>query len=151
MNFETLLYDVEDGVATISLNRPDKYNAFNTQMADELRTAWNEVKTSPDVVCAIVTGVGERAFCTGMDVADVASGDAKGTGTLSRDDAPWNHLTAIQNRCWKPVITAVNGMVNGGGLHFIADSDLIVCALTPGRRDKRGQNQGECRRTSEYR
>ena len=128
MNFETLLYDVEDGVATISLNRPDKYNAFNTQMADELRTAWNEVKTSPDVVCAIVTGVGERAFCTGMAVADVASGDAKGTGTLSRDDAPWNHLTAIQNRCWKPVITAVNGMVNGGGLHFIADSDLIVCA-----------------------
>ena len=128
MNFETLLYDVEDGVATISLNRPDKYNAFNTQMADELRTAWNEVKTSPDVVCAIVTGVGERAFCTGRDVADVASGDAKGTGTLSRDDAPWNHLTAIQNRCWKPVITAVNGMVNGGGLHFIADSDLIVCA-----------------------
>ncbi len=128
MNFETLLYDVEDGVATITLNRPDKYNAFNTQMADELRTAWNEVKTSPDVVCAIVTGVGERAFCTGMDVADVASGDAKGTGTLSRDDAPWNHLTAIQNRCWKPVITAVNGMVNGGGLHFIADSDLIVCA-----------------------
>ena len=128
MNFETLLYDVEDGVATISLNRPDKYNAFNTQMADELRTAWNEVKTSPDVVCAIVTGAGERAFCTGMDVADVASGDAKGTGTLSRDDAPWNHLTAIQNRCWKPVITAVNGMVNGGGLHFIADSDLIVCA-----------------------
>ena len=128
MNFETLLYDVEDGVATITLNRPDKYNAFNTQMADELRTAWNEVKTSPDVVCAIVTGVGERAFCTGMDVADVASGAAKGTGTLARDDAPWNHLTAIQNRCWKPVITAVNGMVNGGGLHFIADSDLIVCA-----------------------
>ena len=128
MNFETLLYDVEDGVATITLNRPDKYNAFNTQMADELRTVWEQVKTSPDVVCAIVTGSGERAFCTGMDVADVASGDAKGTGTLSREEAPWNHLTAVQNRCWKPVITAVNGMVNGGGLHFIADSDLIVCA-----------------------
>ena len=128
MNFETLLYDVEDGVATITLNRPDKYNAFNTQMADELRTVWEQVKTSPDVVCAIVTGSGERAFCTGMDVADVASGDAKGTGTLSREEAPWNHLTAVQNRCWKPVITAVNGMVNGGGLHFIADSDLIVCS-----------------------
>jgi enoyl-CoA hydratase/carnithine racemase len=127
MNFKTLLYDVEDGVATITLNRPDKYNAFNTQMADELRTVWNEVKTSPDVVCAIVTGSGERAFCTGMDVADVASGEAKGSGILSREEAPWNHLTAVQNRCWKPVITAVNGMVNGGGLHFIADSDLIVC------------------------
>ena len=84
MNFKTLLYDVEDGVATITLNRPDKYNAFNTQMADELRTVWNEVKTSPDVVCAIVTGSGERAFCTGMDVADVASGEAKGSGILAQ-------------------------------------------------------------------
>lgn len=128
MRFETLLYDVEDGVATITLNRPDKYNAFNTTMADELRDAWNAVKTSADVVCAIVTGAGERSFCTGMDVADVASGDAKGTGAVSREDAPWNRLTAVQNQCWKPVITAVNGMVNGGGLHFIADSDLIVCA-----------------------
>ncbi len=128
MNFETLLYDVDDGVATITLNRPDKYNAFNAQMADELRTAWNEVKTSPDVVCAIVTGAGDRAFCTGMDVADVASGESKGSGMVSREDAPWNHLTAVQNKCWKPVITAVNGMVNAGGLHFIADSDLIVCA-----------------------
>ena len=128
MDFEHILYDVEDGVATITLNRPDKHNAFNAKMADELRDAWNAVSTSADVVCAIVTGAGERSFCTGMDVADIASGDSKGSGTVSRDEAPWNHLTAVQNECWKPVITAVNGMVNGGGLHFIADSDLIVCA-----------------------
>jgi enoyl-CoA hydratase/carnithine racemase len=49
---------------------------------------------------------------------------------MSREDAPWFHLTAIQNRCWKPVVTAVNGMVCGGGLHFIADADLIVCSET---------------------
>ncbi len=128
MDFETLLYDTEDGVATIVLNRPDRHNAFNETMAGELRQAWNAVKSDPEVVCAILTGAGERALCTGMDVADVASGEAKGTGTLSREDAPWFQLTAIQNRCWKPVITAVNGMVVGGGLHFIADSDLIVCA-----------------------
>jgi enoyl-CoA hydratase/carnithine racemase len=127
-DFETLLYDVEDGVATIVLNRPEKYNAFNALMADELRSAWAAIRTDPDVVCAIVTGSGDRSFCTGMDVADVASGASVGSGKLSLEDAPWNHLTAIQNRCWKPVITAVNGMVNGGGLHFIADSDLIVCA-----------------------
>jgi E-phenylitaconyl-CoA hydratase len=127
-NFETLLYDVEDGVATIVLNRPEKYNAFNALMAEELQRAWATVQSSPDVVCAIITGAGDRSFCTGMDVADVASGSSLGSGTLSREEAPWNHLTAVQNRCWKPVITAVNGMVNGGGLHFIADSDLIVCA-----------------------
>ena len=128
--FETLLYEVEDGVATITLNRPDRHNAFNTTMASDLERAWRIVKTSPDVVCAIVTGAGEKAFCTGMDVADVASGQALGSGRQSRDQVPWNRLTAIQNRCWKPVIAAVNGMVVGGGLHFVADADLVVCSET---------------------
>jgi enoyl-CoA hydratase/carnithine racemase len=66
-----------------------------------------------------------------MDVADVASGKAKRSpeaAEMKRQDQPWFKLTAIQNRCWKPVITAVNGMVVGGGLHFIADSDLILCS-----------------------
>jgi enoyl-CoA hydratase/carnithine racemase len=128
MDFETLLYEVEDGVATLTLNRPERYNAFNLTMARELRAAWDAVKTDPEVVCAIVTGAGEKAFCTGMDISDVASGDARDSGTVSREDAPWMHLTAIHNQCWKPVITALNGMVVGGGLHFVADSDLIVCA-----------------------
>ena len=126
--FETLLYEVEDGVATLTLNRPERHNAFNTTMATELCAAWEVIKRDPEVVCAIVTGAGERAFCTGMDVADVASGEAKGSGKLSREDAPWFQLTAIQNKCWKPVITAVNGMVCGGGLHFVADSDLVICS-----------------------
>ena len=130
MDLETLLYDVKDGVATITLNRPDRYNAFNLTMANELKQVWQEVKTDGEVVCVIVTGAGSKAFCTGMDVADVASGEAKGSGTLAREDAPWFQLTAIQNKCWKPVITAVNGMVVGGGLHFIADSDLIVASET---------------------
>jgi enoyl-CoA hydratase/carnithine racemase len=128
MDFDTLGYEIADGVATITLNRPERHNAFNVAMAGELRSVWNEVKTDPDVVCAIVTGAGEKAFCTGMDVADVASGAAKRTAGVSRGETPWNQLTAVQNRCWKPVITAINGMVVGGGLHFVTDSDLIVCA-----------------------
>jgi enoyl-CoA hydratase/carnithine racemase len=129
VSFETLRYEVEGGVATLTLDRPDRHNAFNATMARELRAAWEAVKTDPAVVCAIVTGAGDKAFCTGMDVGDVASGDApRQTGRVSREEAPWFHLTAVQNRCWKPVITAVNGMVVGGGLHFVADSDLVVCA-----------------------
>jgi enoyl-CoA hydratase/carnithine racemase len=65
-----------------------------------------------------------------MDVTDVADGSARSTGTLPRSESPWFRLTAIQNRCWKPVITAVNGMVCGGGLHFVADSDLVICSET---------------------
>jgi E-phenylitaconyl-CoA hydratase len=78
-----------------------------------------------------VTGAGEKSFCTGMDVADVADGSAREEAErMERAEGKpfYAFLTAIQNRCWKPVITAVNGMVVGGGLHFIADSDLILAA-----------------------
>jgi enoyl-CoA hydratase/carnithine racemase len=131
MAYETIRYEAEGGVATLTLNRPERHNAFNLAMAKELRDAWAHVKQDPQVVCAIVTGAGERAFCTGMDVADVAAGAAlEEAARQEREDGKpfYRFLTAIQNRCWKPVITAVNGMVCGGGLHFIADSDLIVCS-----------------------
>jgi enoyl-CoA hydratase/carnithine racemase len=128
MKFETLLYEVQGGVALLTLNRPDRHNSLNLQMARELRQAWETVKADPEVVCVLLTGAGEKAFCTGMDMADVASGEAKASGQVSREESPWLHLTAIHNRCWKPVITAINGMVVGGGLHFVADSDLILCA-----------------------
>jgi len=123
--YETLLYRVEDGVATVTLNRPHRHNAFNTTMASELSQVWTSIREDPEVVCAIVTGAGEKAFCTGMDVDDVASGDA-----YERGDEPvaWDRLTPIQNRCWKPVIAAINGMTAGGGLHFVVDCDLVLCS-----------------------
>ena len=127
MEFETLLVEKSDGVATLTLNRPARHNALTLTMARELRRFWEIVKADPEVVCIIVTGAGEKALCTGMDVADVASGAASDRDA-DPDEQPWLHLTAIHNRCWKPVITAVNGMVVGGGLHFVADSDLVICA-----------------------
>jgi E-phenylitaconyl-CoA hydratase len=130
MNFETILYEKQDGAVTITLNRPERLNAFNLTMASELRAAWEAVRRDPEVVCVVLTGAGERALCTGMDVADVARDDTEESARTGRDESPWCHLTAVQNRCWKPVITAVNGMVCGGGLHFIADSDLIICSET---------------------
>jgi len=132
-SFETIRYEVRDGVATITLHRPERHNAFNVAMARELGVAWTEVKRDPGVVCAIVTGAGERAFCTGMDVAEVASGAAPEEARrmeAERGKPFYRFLTAIQNRCWKPVITAVNGMVVGGGFHFVADSDLVLCSET---------------------
>jgi enoyl-CoA hydratase/carnithine racemase len=127
-SFDTLLYEVADGVATLTLNRPERHNAFNKQMASDLQQAWTAIKGDPDVVCVVLTGAGDRAFCTGYDVSDVAAGDTAGEEKVPYDESPIIKLTAIHNRCWKPVITAVNGMVNGGGLHFVADSDLILAA-----------------------
>ncbi|HZO09380.1 MAG TPA: enoyl-CoA hydratase/isomerase family protein [Myxococcota bacterium] len=130
MGFESILYDVTDGVATITLNRPERHNAFNVAMAWELADAWARVKSDPAVVCAIVTGAGPRAFCTGMDLGDVSAGGTPAASVpTERDGKPFHrYLTAIQNRCWKPVITALNGMVVGGGFHFVADSDLVLAA-----------------------
>ncbi len=128
MAFETLLYEKADGVVTLTLNRPKQYNAFNLQMAGELQQAWSDIKSDPEVVVVVLTGAGEKAFCTGFDVTDVASGDTQGEEKVAYEDSPILKLTSIHNGCWKPVITAVNGMVNGGGHHFIADSDLIVAA-----------------------
>ncbi|MFN8625975.1 MAG: enoyl-CoA hydratase/isomerase family protein [Candidatus Binatia bacterium] len=130
MTFETIRYEQQERVVTITLARPERLNAFNLTMAQELRAAWETVKRDPDVVCVVLTGAGERAFCTGVDVADVAHGETQESAAAERQHSPWCHLTAVQNRCWKPVIAAVNGMVCGGGLHFIADSDLILCSQT---------------------
>jgi len=130
MGFGTILYEKENRVATITLNRPERLNAFNLTMARELKAAWEAVKQDPEVVCVVLTGAGDRALCTGMDVGDVTQGDVGESARAGRDESPWCHLTAVQNHCWKPVITAVNGMVCGGGLHFIAESDLIICAET---------------------
>jgi len=127
MEFETLLCEKSEGIATLTLNRPERHNALTLTMARELRRFWADVKADPEVVCIVLTGAGDKALCTGMDIADVASGEATDPNA-DPDEQPWLHLTAIHNRCWKPVITAVNGMVVGGGLHFIADSDLVVCA-----------------------
>jgi enoyl-CoA hydratase/carnithine racemase len=128
VRFETLRSEKSDGVATLTLNRPERLNAFNTAMARELRVFWEDAKADPDVVCVIVTGAGEKAFCTGADVTEVAASDTEARATESMEESPFLHMTAIHNRCWKPVITAVNGMVAGGGLHFVADADLVIAA-----------------------
>ena len=127
MSYETLLLDKRDGVAELTLNRPHRHNAIDSVMSRELPRAWAEIKADPEVVVVIVTGAGDRAFCTGFDVGDMAAGRTAGEeedrGTLASI-----RFTAIQNRCFKPVITAVNGMCCGGGLHFVADTDITLCS-----------------------
>jgi enoyl-CoA hydratase/carnithine racemase len=131
VSFETIRWEKSERVGTLTLHRPERHNAFNVAMARELRSAWEDARRDPEVVVVIVTGAGERAFCTGMDVADVADGSAREEAArMEREEGRpfYQFLTALQNRCWKPVVTAVNGMVCGGGLHFVADSDLILAA-----------------------
>ena len=128
MEFETLLYEKRDRVAVITLNRPERLNAINSVMSRELPRAWQQVMKDPEVVVAVLTGAGDRALCTGFDMLDFASGNTEVGEPEDRGSLASVRFNAIQNECWKPVITAVNGMATGGGLHFIAGSDLIVAA-----------------------
>ena len=121
-------YEVSDHVATITLDNQKARNAFDYEMCMELKRLWGVVNEDPDVRCAIVTGAGDKAFCTGWDLTSTASGESQDFAKGTRKAAPYNNITAVQNKCWTPVITAVNGMCNGGGLHFIADTDITIAA-----------------------
>jgi enoyl-CoA hydratase/carnithine racemase len=128
VQFSTITLERGGGVATLILNRPDRLNAINGRMSRELEAAWQQIERDPEVGVVVVSGAGDRALSTGFDVADVAAGTAEVGGEADRGKLSSLKLTGLQNRCTKPVITAVNGMVCGGGLHFVADSDLVVAA-----------------------
>jgi enoyl-CoA hydratase/carnithine racemase len=126
MRYETLSYDVADGVATITLDRLDKHNAVSDTMARELPVLWQQFAQDDSAQVAILTGAGEKAFCVGADMAEVPQLESGPDGPQLRDFR-W---TALQNNVWKPVICAVNGMAVGGGLHFVADSDVVLASDT---------------------
>jgi enoyl-CoA hydratase/carnithine racemase len=128
--YQTLLYDVADRVATITLNRPERLNAMNQALKDELRDAWRQVKNDPDVWCAILTGAG-KGFSTGADVEGLA------TGGFTRPDR-WRELALIEGivdlptprrqRVFKPVITAVNGACAGFSLDLVTEADVPIAS-----------------------
>jgi enoyl-CoA hydratase/carnithine racemase len=118
MPFERILFDIGDHVATITLNRPERLNATDDRTRTELGEAWAIVRDDPDVRVAIITGAGDRAFCAGQDIKATAAWGI-------RNKVPGSRL---HHGVWKPVICALNGLVVGGGLHQVADADLVVAA-----------------------
>jgi len=125
--YETLAYDERDGVAWVTLNRPDHYNAFTPTMQDELAGLWSDLKTNDDVRCVVLTGAGEKAFCTGIDRGGIATGDDFAFDPFDYDD-PGRQLGPKSNGLWKPVIAAVNGMACGGAFYFLGEVEFIIAA-----------------------
>ncbi len=111
---------------TLRLNRPDRKNALNRNMQRALENVWTEAKTDDDVRVVIVTGAG-NAFCAGADVGQLKN-SADNEATLEDDPIP--KFTARQCSLYKPVICAVNGVCAGAGLHFVADSDIVIASDT---------------------
>lgn len=120
---EPLLFDLADGIATLTLNRPHEGNSLTPPLLASLEQAWDRVEQDSEIRVAIITGTGERHFCTGASVSVLQVGE----GTLhNRPNAQVNRFSSRMCGVTKPVICAVNGLVNGGGLHFVADSDIVV-------------------------
>jgi enoyl-CoA hydratase/carnithine racemase len=124
-DFETITFDVVDHVATLILNRPDKLNSFNQRMANEVAAAWGTVREDEDIRVAVITAEGERAFCTGIDVAEGKWWDHE---PIFNQEDPGLLLGPKANLVWKPVIAALHGMVAGGGMYFVNESDFAICS-----------------------
>ena len=127
MNFETILYDVQDGILTITLNRPDRLNAFNNAMRDEVIAALDAADADDEVKAIIFTGAG-RAFCAGADLGgggDTFNYKPKDTG-VPRDGG--GLLTLRIFECLKPVISACNGAAVGIGATMQCAMDIRLAS-----------------------
>jgi enoyl-CoA hydratase/carnithine racemase len=121
----TVLFEVAEHIATITLNRPDKLNAFNHRMTTEIAQLWQRVRDDDDIHVAVLRAAGDRAFCTGIDMTE---------GPWWNEQNMWNQedpgvlLGPKQHRVWKPVVTAVHGMAAGGAMYFVNESDIVICS-----------------------
>jgi enoyl-CoA hydratase/carnithine racemase len=125
--FETILYEAADGIATITLHRPDRLNAFDQAMLDELRAALDLSDADDEVRAVIVTGAG-RAFCAGADLsAGAKTFDYEAAeGGVPRDLA--GQFTLRVFRSLKPVIAAINGAAVGVGVTMLLAMDIRLAA-----------------------
>jgi enoyl-CoA hydratase/carnithine racemase len=130
MPFETVLFEIEDRIATITLNRPDRLNAMTQKMRDELRECWQRVKDDADIWVAIITGAG-RAFCSGADVEVLAAGGSPKPDVwrkLSVHEIIHGLPTPRRMNVHKPVIAAVNGVVTGVSLDLVTEADIPIAS-----------------------
>ena len=127
-DFREILYDRNDGVARITLNRPEAYNAYSTLTLTELARAVRIAATDDRVGVIVLTGVGSKAFCTGGDVKEYA------TRFIPRPHDYWKYMEVFRSavesllRCGKPTIARLNGIVIGGGNELHLACDLSVAA-----------------------
>ncbi len=130
MKFETILYDVKDEILTITLNRPDRLNAWTRQMLSDLLAAFDAADADDNVGAVVITGAG-RGFCAGADLSGGGGSTFKGAGNEPGLDELGDSGGAASRRifrCLKPVIVAFNGPAVGVGMTMTLSADIRIAA-----------------------
>ena len=129
MEYTNIIYKKENGIARITINRPEVMNALNAETVKELSHALNEAKNNESVRVVILTGSGEKAFIAGADIHEIKASFDKGS-MAAKDEfsLPGQGLVTTIERLGKPVIAAVNGYALGGGSEIIQACHLVIAS-----------------------
>ena len=128
MPYQCILFDQTDGVARLTLNRPDRLNSFNTDMHAEVREALAQVRDDANCRVLVITGAG-RGFCAGQDLSDRAVSPAGAKTDLGESiELRYKPLVLALRAMPKPVIAAVNGVAAGAGANIALACDLVIAA-----------------------
>jgi len=128
MNWEHVLLDKKDHIATITLNRPEKLNAFGGRMRQEIEEVVADVCADKDIRVIVLTGAG-KAFCVGGDVSEFVGGTTRALTEMSPSERPpMSRIVLALNAVEKPVIAAVNGVAAGGGANLALACDIRIAS-----------------------
>lgn len=120
-------FHVEDGVALVTINRPDKSNALDHAHYDALSRAWRQVRDDDAIRVAVITGAGDKSFCAGADLKSFVGAPPSLAALMNTQQG---QLLNRGLEVWKPVVAAVNGHCLGGGMTLLLATDLRVCVPT---------------------
>ena len=125
MTYEAIRYELTDGIATITLNRPNVHNAMNERMREELTACFGEIAQGGDARVVVVTGAGDRAFSAGADIREFV---APQVPVKFRDARRRVDFRAAMDRCGQPIIAAIRGFALGGGLELALACDIRIAS-----------------------
>ncbi len=128
MDYETIIVEKADHIATVTINRPEALNSFTKQMLIEFEHLWKDVSEDNDVRVVLLRAAKGRAFSTGADVRRSSEGESLFHDNIWTARDPGEYLGPKQNKCWKPVVCAVHGLAAGGAFYWINESDIVICS-----------------------